>query len=166
LEAQLLLLYGSIAEPDQPTLQNYHHSDEWSGAAWLTTGQQAAVVFAGTKGLGECWYGCQDGTVWPDEPPFPAECPERGWWSTDFAAQLLFFDPVDFAAVARGEMVAWQPQPYAVMDLTDYMFRVPGSQEKYQLGAIAFDGMDRILYVLELFADGDKPIVHVWKVIE
>ncbi|MBN1669027.1 MAG: hypothetical protein JW862_18180, partial [Anaerolineales bacterium] len=97
LEAQVLLLYGSVTEPDKPTLRQYHHSDEWSGAAWLTAGQQAAVVFAGTKGLGDCWYGCQDGTVWPDQPPFPPECPERGWWSTEFAAQLLFYDPADLA---------------------------------------------------------------------
>jgi hypothetical protein len=82
LSATSLLLYGDAYEENSPAMNNYHDSDEWNGGAWLTVGDKAAVIFVGTKGQGECWYGCSDGTVWPDEPPFPPECPERGWWST------------------------------------------------------------------------------------
>ena len=98
-----LLLYGDVYTPDSPTLNNYHHSDGWSGGEWLTAGDKATVIFVGTKGTGTCWYGCPDGTVWPPEPPYPPDCEDRGWWSTGFAGQILFYDPAALAAVAQGE---------------------------------------------------------------
>ena len=86
-----LLLYQNVLDEDPAALEDYHHSDEWEGGAWLTAGERAAVVFVGTKGTGACWYGCADGTVWPDEPPYPPKCAERGWWSTGFEGQMLFY---------------------------------------------------------------------------
>lgn len=75
LPATPLLLYSSTAtdEPPYHTMAGYHHADEWSAGAWLTTADSAAVVFVGTKGVGSCWYGLPDGTVWPDEPPYPED---------------------------------------------------------------------------------------------
>jgi hypothetical protein len=167
LPATPLLLYSSTATDTPPyhTMTNYHHADEWTGAAWLTTSDAASVVFVGTKGTGDCWYGLPDGTVWPDEAPYP-EDPEnqRGWWSTSFVGQMLFYDPADLAAVARGTMEPWRPQPYAAMGLDDRLFHSRGAQVKGHVAACCFDRERGVLYVLEPFADGDKPIVHVWQV--
>lgn len=131
LRALPLLLYSSTAtdEPPYHTLQNYQHSDEWTGGAWLTAGDKAAVVFIGTKGTGSCWYGLPDGTEWPDEPPYPPD-PEgqRGWWSTGFVGQMIFYDPGDLAAVARGTMQPYQPQPYATLDIDQYLHGVASGQ--------------------------------------
>jgi len=165
LDATQLLGYSNNLEDPEPyhVMYNYHHADAWMGVAWLTAADRAAVVFVGTKGTGDCWYGLPDGSLW--EPPYPPD-PEnqRGWWSTGFVAQMLFYDPSDLAAVAAGTMEPWEPQPYATMDLTDRLFNVTGTQQKYQIGACCFDRERGHLYVFETFGDGDKPLVHVWDV--
>jgi hypothetical protein len=162
LPATPLLLYGNVHDPDPATMDHYHHSDEWSGAAWLTTGGKGAVVFVGTKGQGACWYGCADGT---DAPPWPDDC-DRGWWSTSFVGQMLFYHPDDLAAVAFGELETWAPQPYATLDLDPYLYHITSAQQLHHVGALAYDREGGLLYLLEPHGDGDKPLVHVWSVQE
>jgi hypothetical protein len=99
---------------------------------------------------------------------------ERGWWSTHFDAQFILYDPADLARVAAGESASWQPQPYAFLDVDDHLFLNPagiereamgtGVQQRYRLGDAAYDRTNGLLYVLELFADEAKPVVHVWRV--
>lgn len=165
LEAIPLLLYSSITSGENHTLNAYHHSDEWTGAAWLTAGDKSAVIFAGVKGQGKNWYGCSDGTVWPDEPPYPPECPERGWWSSSFQRQIIFYDPADLAAVAQGLKQPWEPQPYAVLDIDPILFDVSEHIIFYDVGAASFDRQRGLFYLFEPLADEDKSIVHVWRVI-
>ncbi|MBN1180351.1 MAG: hypothetical protein JXD18_14155 [Anaerolineae bacterium] len=98
----------------------------------------------------------------------------RGWWSTHFDAQFILYDPADLARVASGEMASWEPQPYAAVDIDEHMFFNPagveldllgaGEQRRYRIGDVAYDRDHGLLYVLELFADGAKPVVHVWRV--
>jgi len=166
LPAVSLLLYGNICQESPPAMAGYHHSDEWPGAAWLTTGERSAVVFAGTKGHGECWYGYADGTVWPEQPPYPPEPAggDRGWWSTRFTAQLLFYSTDDLAAVARGELAPHEPQPYAALEIDEYLVHVTSEQQKARLGAASFDPARGLLYLFEVLADDDRPLVHVWRV--
>lgn len=167
LPATPLLLYSSTAtdEPPYHTLRDYHHSDEWSSGAWLTAGQRQALIFVGTKGTGNCWYGLPDGTLWPEEPPYPPD-PEgqRGWWSTGFVGQVIFFDPDDLAAVARGALQPYEPQPYATLDIDSHLYGIRSSQQKNHVAAACFDRARGHLYVFEPRADGDKSLVHVWTV--
>ncbi len=163
-----LLLYSSVYDDTEGTyaMENYHHSDEWSGGAWITFGGKTAVIFAGIKGLGSCWYGFYDGTVWPEEPPYPEEGPgERGWWSDDFTAQIIFYDPSDLAKVARGEMESYEPQPYATLDIDDILYNIP-EYELRHLGAVSFDRENEIIYLFEFRGDyeNEKPLVHAWKI--
>jgi hypothetical protein len=160
IPATPLLLYQSVEQANAHTLEGYHHSDEWSGGAWLTAGRRSAVLFAGTKGQGACWYGCADGT---DAPPWPDDC-DRGWWSTRFVARMLFYDPADLAAVARGEIEPWEPQPYAALDVDDRLYALRDAQQLYRLGGVAYDRERGLLYVLERLADEDRPLVHVWRI--
>jgi hypothetical protein len=159
-----LLLYGNAYTPGSPTMDNYHHSYEWSGGAWLSPGSKSAVIFVGTKGTGKCWYGCPDGTVWPDEPPYPPACPDRGWWSTGFEGQIIFYDPADLAAVARGAMETWEPQPYATLNIDEYLYHLESGPEKHHLGAASFDRERGLLYVFEPLADGDKSLIHACRI--
>ncbi|MGD8855462.1 MAG: hypothetical protein PVG33_03965 [Chloroflexota bacterium] len=172
LEAVPLILYASTLDTEtldpSLTMRDYHHADEWSGGAWLTAGDKQAVVVVGTKGLGECWYGFANGVVWPDEPPFP-EVPDppyddRGWWSTTFEGQMIFYDPDDLAAVAHGEMAPYEPQPYATLNIDPVLYNVNSAQQKHHVGAAAFDRERGLLYVMEPLVDEEKPIVHVWQV--
>ncbi len=97
----------------------------------------------------------------------------RGWWSARFDAQIIFYDPANLAAVAGGTMRSYAPQPYATLDIDDRLFLQAGVEEdmlgtgqqrRYRLGDTSFDRTNRRIFVLELFADGTKPVVHVWRV--
>lgn len=124
-----------------------------------------------------------DGSLCPPED-FAGCCDEeagscaslRGWWSDHFDAQILFYDPDQLQRVATGEWQPWQPQPYARLDLDETLFLTPpewerlslgwGDQRRYRIGDMTFDRQNGLLYILELFADGAKPVVHVWRVNE
>ena len=98
----------------------------------------------------------------------------RGWWSTRFDAQLILYDPADLARVAAGTMNSWEPQPYATIDIDEHLYFNPpewdeiilgtGDQRRYRIGDATYDREHGILYVLELYADGARPVVHVWRV--
>ena len=199
LTARTVLSY-SFAGGDH-TIDNYHDSDEWEGGAWLTAGEKAAVVFVGTKGGGDYWwYGYSspagDGMPCPRIPPPQEEEPVRcynsdgtdcaeelwdcegydveskAWWSSRFDAQIIFYDPADF--VLNGTMEPYEPQPYATLDIDEYLFLDSpvetvgncgtGEQRKCRIGETAYDRERGFLYVLERFADDSKPVVHVWSV--
>ena len=177
-----LLLYGEQLEgaleidiSGEHSMITFSEPDEWSGGAWLTTEDSSGVVFVGTKALGESWYGFANGVVYPisgdpdevypDVPPWPHDA--RGWWSEDIAAQILFYNPSDLAAVATGEMEPWEPQPYATLEIDDYLFD-PGydheQQKRYLVGAAAFDREHSRLFIMERRADEERSIVHVFQV--
>lgn len=96
----------------------------------------------------------------------------RGWWTNAWEARILLYDPADLARVAAGEWEAWRPQPYAMLALDEHLFLNPagiepdmlgrGPQQRYRIGSVAYDRAGDRLFVLEMFADGDKPVVHVW----
>jgi hypothetical protein len=98
----------------------------------------------------------------------------RGWWSTRFDAQFILYDPADLARVATGQAQPWEPQPYAAVDIDSHLFLNPagiepdllgtGVQRRYRIGDVTFDRSHGLLYVLELFADQAKPVVHVWRI--
>lgn len=175
-----LLLYGEheVGNPylgvhDEHRMNGFGEADEWSGGAWLTAGEQAAVVLVGTKATGRNWYGYANGVEYPTSgdpddpiPPLP-DWPydARGWWSEGIAARFLFFDPADLAAVAKGERRSWEPQPYAVLDVDEHLYD-PGfdheRQKRYLVGGAAFDSERGILYVVERRADEDKPLIHAF----
>ena len=198
-----LLLYENAYNTDQITrcMTGYQHTDEWEGAAWITTASgKAGVLFSGNKSNGtKYWYGFRnsaganlpcvhaesigefrvciqsDGTDCP--PSDLGSCSptgERGWWATSWQAQLILYNPADFASVAAGSMASWEPQPYATINIEDFLFHNPagididsmgeGVQRRFKVGSAAFDRASGMLYVLELFADGPKPVVHVWRV--
>jgi hypothetical protein len=171
LPASPLILYASTLDTEildpSLTMRDYHHADEWSGGAWLTAGDKQGVIFVGTKGQGDCWYGFANGVVWPEEPPYP-EVPDppyddRGWWSTTFEGQIIFYDPDDLAAVAQGEMASYEPQPYATLNIDPILYHVNSVQQKEHVGAATFDRERGLLYVMEPLVDEEKPLVHAWQ---
>jgi hypothetical protein len=98
----------------------------------------------------------------------------RGWWSSRFDARFILYDPADLAQVATGQANPWMPQPYASLDIDDQLFLNPsgietdmlgtGAQRRFRLGDVTYDRANGLLYVLELYADNAKPMVHVWRV--
>ena len=194
-----LLRYSSIL--DDPTdfrMEGYRDPDEWEGGAWITAGDKTAVVFAGTKATGPYWwYGFYspagdgmpcvhtegdiycfnaDGTQCATE--LKGDCAghaveSRGWWSSRFDTQIIFYDPDDFASVLNGTMEPYEPQPYAVLDIDDHLFLNAtvepdmlgsGDQRRYRIGEMAYDRDRGFLYIIEKFADGAKPVIHVFSI--
>lgn len=117
-----------------------------------------------------------DGAPCPSE--LVQECPghtsDRGWWSSAFAAEILLYDADALAAVARGELAPGEPQPYEVVPIDGRLFLPDpgvepmsagtGRQRRYRVGEACFDRVRGHLFVLERFADGAKPVIHVWRV--
>jgi len=179
-----LLLYGTqepgaveITSDPSMAMDGYRDADHWWGGAWLTAGDKAAVVFVGTKALGDEWYGFANGVVWPHDcaetsPPTCPEPPEwpyddRGFWAEDYEAQIIFYDPADLIAVARGERMSWEPQPYATLVLDDVLYDPQLRLEDYKrdlVGAAAFDRERGLLYVIERLADEVDSVIHVWRI--
>ncbi len=177
-----LLLYGvqeeglpDIVSDESMAVADYHEADHWWGGAWLTAGENAAVIFAGTKALGNEWYGYANGVIWehgcdednscPEMPEWPYD--DRGFWAEEYQAQIIFYGPAQLVAVANGELESWQPQPYATLDLTEYLFAPELDFANYKrdfIGAIAFDREHGRLYMVERLADEYKSVIHVWLV--
>jgi hypothetical protein len=165
-----LLKYSTVYFYDDPSgaraMTGYRHSDQWAGGAWLTKGDKAAVILAGIKGIGNTWYGYSDGTVWPDEGPWPPEpAGQRGWWSDSFRGQIIFYNPSDLAAVAEEKKESYEPQPYATLNIDDVLYNKPEDQFRF-MGDVAFDRVNGILYIFEYLGDAaaEKSLVHVWKI--
>jgi|GEM_PF-1737755 len=176
-----LLLYGTqepgmieITNQEGQEMEGFSRADEWSGGAWLTAGDKAAVIFIGTKAIGESWYGYSSGVAYPISgdpnevipslPDWPHD--DRGWWSADIRARILFYDTEDLAEVAAQRINTYEPQPYAYLDIDEYLYN-PGFDyqrgKRYLLGATAFDRVNGLLYIMERLADEDRSLVHVWR---
>lgn len=184
MEVQPLLLYGEqipgetdIVADETMQMNVYAESDHWWGGAWLTSEAGDAVIFTGTKALGTNWYGFANGVIWeydcaenpdidcPKVPEFPYD--NRGYWAEDFMPAILFFNPDDLATVAKGEAQTYDPQPYAMMDLSEYWYDPDTHLERYKrdlAGAAAFDRENGLLYIVERLGDGDKSVVHVFQI--
>jgi hypothetical protein len=179
-----LLLYGeqlpndAVIQSDETMQMNgYLLADHWMGGAWLTSGAKSSVIFTGTKAVGDSWYGFANGVEWaydcaesnscPDVPDYPYD--NRGYWASDYQAQIIFYNPADLASVAMGQSASYQPQPYAVFDLTEYLFDPHVDITRYkvdQVGDIAYDRENGYLYLVERLTDEDKSVIHVWKLSE
>jgi len=179
-----LLLYGEqlpgqpdlISSPSQAVI-DFREADHWWGGAWLTAGDSSAVVFAGTKALGEEWYGFANGVIWEHDcaEQTPSSCPnlpewpydDRGFWAEAYQAQLIFYDPAHLVGVAQGKYESWQPQPYASLVLDDYLLDPALNLEEYKrdlVGAGAFDRNNGLFYLFERLADEYRSVIHVWQI--
>jgi hypothetical protein len=180
-----LLLYGvqepgltDIVNDESMQMNGYQLADHWLGGSWLTAGDKSAVIFVGTKALGHSWYGFANGVVWdydcaeqnpptcPDPPEWPYD--NRGYWAEDYQAQIIFYNPSDLGAVARGEMQTWEPQPYATLVLDEYLFDPeldPAEYKRDLVAAAAFDRAHGYLFVIERLADEYKSVIHVWRTV-
>ncbi len=183
-----LLLYGKqisgvpeISSNTNQKMPGYSDSDRFRGCSWLTAGKRGAVIFTSTKAMGKSWYGFANGVRWdyqcgqsghpqcPEVPKFPYN--DRGFWADDLQAQLIFYDPKDLALVAKGKKKSWEPKPYAVMDLSPFLFDPKYSKQdliNYKrdfVGASCFDAQHNIFYIMEPLAGNDgESIIHVFKV--
>lgn len=173
IKATTLMEFGSFTEPDKWS-KEHSGANAYQGAAWLTSGRKSAVVITGIVDFdpAHSYYGYEDRRL-------PAQCDpdpkmkgckgDRGWRASDARPALLLYNPQDLADVARGRKKAWQVGWYERVDIGPHMLRKYGAG-MLTTGAEAedilatYDRQRRLLYISESFADGAKPIVHVFRV--
>lgn len=144
-----------VPEPDACDFPGYRAFDNWSGGAWIESGDEGAILIFGRKGVGDNCYGTQ------------AECSDdpcnmyKGYHAYPYEPRILFYDPADIQAVAAGSREPWTVLPYATDNPAEVMF----NPECGVLGPAAYDSKEGILYVVEQDADGSGgSAVHVWQV--
>jgi hypothetical protein len=168
-----LMQFGQFSETSKWS-KDHSSANAYQGAAWLTAGEKSAVVISGIIDYDNArsYYGY-------DNWKLPNQCdpnPEangctggRGWRAADPRAALLFYNPDDLAAVAAGRKQSWTPEWYARLDIEQHMLRnypptymTTGADAETILPT--YDRARGLLYVTESFADGPKPVVHVFRV--
>ena len=167
VDAKQLLFYS--AYPNDNTLPGgfqprgahsfpgYQACDDWSGGAWVTTAaNKSALLFVGRKSLGTTRYG----------NPLPTDSDQTyGYHCDPFEPQILFYNPDDIAAVAKGTKDPGDPVPYAVLKPAQYFW----PSTAWHMGGVAYDRARGLLYVVQTLAyyEGccdSYPIVHVFSV--
>ena len=156
--------------PAPHTMDGFHTDDEWKGVVWVSVGDRSAVILSGTKALGRYYYGYPEGTiygrVWFDVPnPFEGTGLDKGNYASTRAGVLLFYDPEELAAVARGELSPHEPQPYAMSCTDPEMVKEFEGAERRRLWSVACDNDNGLLYAFgPRRVDGDRNLVHVWRI--
>jgi hypothetical protein len=162
-----LLQYGpystDLSRPRK--MCGFDMSDRMWDAEWLTAGNASAVIIASDKVFGESWYGNPSGALWTRILYNVPSCDENhGWNPSQYRPILMFFDPEELADVVHGRKQSWDPQPYAYLDLYDYMF-TNFSNIDQQIGGIAYDKVNRILYVQEIDGDPQRSLlIHAFQI--
>jgi len=155
-----LLEYGNTMS-QAIDLYNAVDTDFYHEGAWLEDNAKSAVVLFGTRSFGTIWY-------------------EHAHYAGHKRHVMVFFNPDDFVDVIQGKKQSYEPQPYALLDLTDYLYGeqyddITGSQGYLTyiartnsfLRGSAYDRKRNIIYVTEYNVLGkrhDQPIIHVFKI--
>lgn len=136
LSYQTLLEYGQVMTVN--TQDNRNPIDVLHGGAWITSGNQSAILLVGNKGFGEFSY-------------------DGGYVTTLSRPVFMFFNPTDLEDVVTGKKKSYEPQAYALLDVGKYMFR-----DSPDIRGCAYDRQRGFLYVWEV--NNEDPIIHVWKI--
>ena len=75
---------------------------------------------------------------------------------------MMFYDTGDVLEVLEGRLEPYEIQPYAFLELSEYMLLERDETVMQYLGACAYDIKGNRLFVLELMADEARPVVHVF----
>ena len=145
----------------------FTYGDIWRDGSLIQYGGKTAIMFGGDKGYGSTWYGYKDGALFGDvcnDVPTNAAESEKSALSESFYQTFAFYDPEDLRKVSRGEMLPYEPQPYAAISVqNDMNMDTNGLHQK--MNGLAVDNRNGIIYSTETrSSDGAQPAVHMWKI--
>lgn len=124
-----------------------------------------SVLFFGTQGIGAFCYGegtdqpslagkpTPDGTTWCYDP----DQSSKGTHGYPYVPEVWAYDARDLAAAHAGRVRPWRVRPYATWRL-----RLPFGSP--QIGGAAYDPAHNLVFVSQQFADGDQPLIDVFRV--
>jgi hypothetical protein len=158
-----VFLYYPLEHPLAPLESKntlWNHCGKVAGMAFVSRQGKSSVMFFGTRGLGEYWYG--GGEFQGKKDPFDES---KGTHAPPYAETIWFYDPNDLLLVKKKEKNPWEIKPYQVVDL-------PGVKPSGhgRLGGVAYDESTGRLYVSQKNVDNVTnhfewlPIIHVYEV--
>jgi hypothetical protein len=161
--AQPLVYYDGGGDPTHATLGNWVNSGPANplyNSSSVVTGVvfpegSSSVLFFGTQGLGPACYGI--GGVDCVDPEGSA----KGVHGYPYVYYVWAYDAHDLAAVHAGTKQPWEVKPYAVWSLN--LPYAPNGQG-HHMGGAAYDPATGRIFISQQFADGDLPVIHVFKV--
>lgn len=143
---------GDAADCDYP---DYTMCDEWTGGAFVENDTLQAIMLVGQKGLGDNCY---------DEPPTVCDDPcfdGHGYHCYPYERQIIFYDVAAIGEIAAGSREPWTVLPYAIWRPTEFYL---GTSTCWNTGGMAFDRINRRLFIAERGLEGDTNVIviHVW----
>jgi hypothetical protein len=131
-------------------------TDQYGSGAWISSGTKNAVIITSSK-ASSVRYG----------NALPGDCNQsHGYHGAPFHPEILFYDPDDLAAAARGEMEPWDIQPYEKWNPQQYLY---DNCDWFISGAV-FDDVNGYLYFLQPNGDYSTspgtglPVISVFKI--
>jgi hypothetical protein len=99
----------------------------------------------------------------PNEPGvvycYDPEDSSKGTHGYPYAYYVWAYNAADLAAVNSGQFQPWEVKPYAVWKLT-----LPFAAWATHLNGAAYDPQNRRIFLSQAFADGAKPLIHVFTI--
>lgn len=111
-----------------------------------------SILFFGSHGVGKYGYGTAE------------ECGDpvrgsKGPHAAPYVYQVWAYDANELMLAKRQHKSPWLIRPYAV-----WTFDFPFREDSKHIGGVAYDAEHSRIFVSQLFADIDKPVIHVFKV--
>lgn len=132
-----------------------------------------SVLFIGRQGIGPYGYGegttiqSLDGTAVPNEPGvkycYDFQNTSKGQHGFPYIPTVWAYDANDLLTVLNGQAKPWDIKPYAVWQLSVPFIPTAPNRLPDVLGA-AYDPSNGVIYMSVAFGDGDRPVVHAFKV--
>ncbi len=187
-----LLQYGitwgvnGVAPPYQVT--DAAVNSMWTSARWISLGSKRAIAFAGNQ-----FYRTFENFEWTYGPSFPPILGGGGYQSRPRGAVLWFYSQDDITAVACGQGLTspavpptvctggscpaacagiatknvYDPQPYAMINLTPYLINSNDSLNEYQIYGMAYNESENKLYIEEPISSGSLgSVIHVFQLTD
>ena len=159
LDYESILLYGTAQGHE---MENRNAAVCNGGGAWIEHDSESALALYQSMGYGANWYNGHG---------------YGGAGSSDNVKYVLrLYNTDDLADAVQGIKELYEPQPYTNVDITPFMIRssdyygdahnirgLSGCNGTKRLG-MAYDETGKYLYITEFYADGVKPVIHVFKI--
>lgn len=150
----------NVGAPSLCDYPNFTMCDEWTGGAFVESGEKRALILIGYKGLGDNCY---------DEPPVECHDPcsdSHGYHCNPYERQVIFYDVERLGQSALGNQDPWVVLPYEIWRPDEfYLTGTPC----WNLGSMAFDEENGRLFMVERgLGEGElnAAVVHIWSVAE
>lgn len=157
------LLYYTGEHPLSSNLANV--TTQMGGAVFLNNTD--SLLFFGRIGLGKYCYG--EGTAdkslegtGPVDDPFcydPAEG-SKGPHMFPYVYFVWAYDAKDLLKVKNGAMNPWDVRPYDT-----WQFDLPSKVADAIISGVTYDPIKNLIFISQYHGDGDRPMIHVFKVV-